>query len=69
MLALASNANAASAVVECSMATPCTPPPKDGKPRYTMPEAGYSPAKEAEARFAEKMKAEAAAKASAPASE
>jgi isocitrate dehydrogenase len=42
-----------------------TPPPKDGKPRYIMPEAGYSPAKEAEARFAEKMKAEAAAKASA----
>lgn len=29
-------AAAASAVVECTMATPCTPPPKDGKPRYIM---------------------------------
>jgi hypothetical protein len=48
------------------MATPCTPPPKDGEPRYNMPKAGYSPAKDAELRFAAKLKAEREQAAKAP---
>eukprot|EP00232_Nephroselmis_pyriformis_P002285 CAMPEP_0182913250 /NCGR_PEP_ID=MMETSP0034_2-20130328/37942_1 /TAXON_ID=156128 /ORGANISM="Nephroselmis pyriformis, Strain CCMP717" /LENGTH=118 /DNA_ID=CAMNT_0025049963 /DNA_START=21 /DNA_END=377 /DNA_ORIENTATION=+ len=54
--------------VECSLmgTIPCMPAPPDGKPRYTLPGPGYSPAKAAEERFKAKMQAEAEAKKAAP---
>eukprot|EP00959_Pyramimonas_sp_CCMP1952_P291804 6103158-Pyramimonas_sp.AAC.3 len=47
---------------DCSFRKPCTPPPREGQPRYRTPGPAYSPSAEAEARFLAKLQAEAAAK-------
>jgi len=47
----------ANADVVCSMLTPCTPPPPDGKPRYEMPGRINSPREDAEARYVAKLAA------------
>jgi hypothetical protein len=57
----------AEAEAECTLSTPCTPAPKDGKARYDMPGPAYSPAKAAEERFLAKMQADAAKAEGAPA--
>lgn len=54
-LAIAHAKPASGEGIECTMMTPCTPPPPDGKARYELPGTTYDPAKEAELRFIEKM--------------
>ena len=45
------------AAIECNLVTPCTPPPPNGEPRYTLPGAINSPGEDAVARYMAKLEA------------
>jgi len=57
-IAIATSSSASAfAAVECNLVTPCTPPPPNGEPRYTLPGAINSPGEDAVARYMAKLEA------------